>query len=140
MSAVDVEFHVDPIEHVLVGMAQNSANINTQFIALELQTQIDDVIRSAGRDGSEGGWKRRKSSTIKRMQGKKGKPLQRTGLLANIQTQHGPNFALAYSPAPYAKWHITGTKHMPRRNFLAVDLDKVLDAISDEFLAEIVKG
>lgn len=139
MSEVDVRVDITQIDAVLRGFVSRSKNIDESFIAQVLSTAVDDVIQSQGRDGTDGPWDEMKRATWSWNPRRKGGALlQATGLLANMQDVSGDGFAKIKSPAPYAHWHVTGTKHMAQRNFLAIDLAKASNEIGDYLTAEIV--
>ena len=69
-----------------------------------------------------------------------GKLLQDRGLLANIQSAEGPDWAEAASPAPYAGFHVTGTKWMPPRDWTDVNMDSVLEQFVEEVLEYAVRS
>ena len=97
-----------------------------------LVAAVDDEIQTKGR----GRWPAFAESTLKRGRAG-GMLLQNTGLLANIQPDSGPDFAEAWSPAPYTKRHVTGTKHMPKRNPFDIELDKVLEEMAAVYLERV---
>lgn len=138
MSSVDVRVDVTQVDAVLRGYVSRSKNIDQSFIAQVLTTAVDDVIQSEGRAGDEGPWKPMQPATWHwNPRRKGGRLLQATGLLANMQDVSGDGFAKIKSPAPYAHWHVTGTKHMAKRNFLAIDLGKASEEIGEYLTAEI---
>jgi hypothetical protein len=107
--------------------------------ALALQTAMDDVIDSEGAESESGQWQPFNPNTFKRHPNRiGGKLLQSTGVLANIQTRVRPREAEAYSPAPYAGYHVSGTKYMPKRDFTDVKWGLLLEVIGDSIATEIV--
>ena len=133
-----VDVDVSDVTRALRVFARRADNLNMPFIAEVLSTAVDDLIQSEGAEGTQGPWKPFAQSTLERHPRRRGgKLLQDKGVLANFQARTGPDFAEVYSPAPYAEWHVTGTRHMPKRNPLAIDLTKVTDEIAEDVLEEI---
>lgn len=79
--------------------------------------------RARNKDGS---LKRTKKGKLVKRRRIKGTPklLQDTGLLVGSLTPvWNASEVEVYTNVRYAKFHITGTRHMPQRNFLSIDLD-----------------
>jgi len=140
---VEIDLFAEQIQRTLEVMSRRSMQIPLTELAEELKVGVDDVIQSEGRDGSDGVWEEMSFVTPlihPRREG--GALLQATGILANLQTQTGSDWVEVSSPAKYAGYHITGTRrfgrrYMPKRDFMAIDVDKVLDAMGDLALEEI---
>lgn len=136
MSLIDVHFDMKDLQRVLGESIRHLKAIPMDVVAETLATAIDDEIQTEGR----GRWADFSLATLKRHPKRSGGMLlQDTGLLANIQTREGNDWAEAISPAPYAGWHVTGTKNMPARNFLDIRLDQVLEEIAEFIVDEMWK-
>lgn len=105
-------------------------------IAQELAATVSDVFEAEGPD-----WEPLAESTLEQRRGSDAKILQDTGqLVGSVLTRYSLNYAEAYSPVEYAKFHATGTGRMPQRNpfdpgpFERALLDRVEDMILDELL------
>lgn len=86
------------------------------------------------------GWEPLAPSTLRRRRGggAGAKILQDTGVLANsITGTHGPTYAEAGSNVPYGGFHVTGTKRMPKRDWLAVDLPALAEDVAALLLDEV---
>lgn len=135
---ISVKFDMSELEAVLNKYAVRDRNIDMVVAAEALRIAMNDVITSEGVKGEQGRWKGFKESTLRRHPRRiGGKLLQDSGFLANIQTRVKPRLAEAYSPAPYAKHHITGTRHMARRDPTAVRWGPLLDDIANSILMEV---
>jgi phage gpG-like protein len=106
-----------------------------ELLAEGLIGAVDDLINSEGNHE----WEPLSPNTLKRRPRRRGgQLLLDRGLLANIQPAHGPDWAEAASPAPYAGWHITGTKYLPARDWTAIDLDAVMEGFLDQIMEDAV--
>lgn len=143
---VDVHFDMHELEQVIHRLRENVEETALPIVGETLVTAIDELIQSEGATGTQGKWEPFSPTTFKlhpRRRG--GKLLQDTGLLANMQTRIGPDWVEVESPAPYAKYHHTGTRKnarpnmgpLPQRDYLAVDLDAVLEDAADQ-IAEVI--
>jgi phage gpG-like protein len=107
-------------------------------VAEMLVAGIEDEFQTQGR----GNWAPLAASTLRSRRGSSAMILQDTGRLAgSIQPRSGPDFAEAGSDVAYGKFHITGTRHMPARNFLDIDeqvFDEAEMAILD-YMTEALK-
>lgn len=66
------------------------------------------------------------------------KLLQDTGNLAGSITPDWDDTTVeAYTNVRYAKFHVNGTKHMPARNFLAIDVAKYEQDVADMIMLHI---
>jgi len=108
-------------------------------IADILVSAVDDVYQAQGP-----GWDPFAASTV-RARGDMGaaKLLQDTGLMATSTIgETGADWAKAKTTIPYAKYHVTGNKNLPKRN--PFDLgpfeSDVLDEVADLLVDEVVGG
>lgn len=103
-------------------------------IAEMLVAGVNDVYEAEGP-----GWKDLAESTKQARRGSSYKILQDTGLMANTQAGNGADWAEAYSGAPYAGFHVTGTQHMPRRDpfDLGPFMEDVMLDVEDLVLTEL---
>lgn len=106
-----------------------------QVYAEDIKAAVDDLIQAEGAIDGREKWESLSPATLhlypKRVGGK---ILQSSGLLANIQTAVGQDWFGVRSPAPYAGFHVTGTRrygraYMPKRDFLDVDMGELLDQL-----------
>jgi len=135
MALIDVKFDMKEIENILKEYTSKIKNIPMSVIAEMLATEIDDEIQTEGR----GRWPAFALETIKRHPERAGGSLlQDKGILANIQKKIGNNWAKAYSKRKFARFHVTGTKNMPARNFLDIQMEKVLEEMAAYITDEIV--
>jgi len=135
MALIDVQFDMRDLEKALGEYTRKIKAVPMNVVAEMLATAIDDEIQSEGR----GSWPGFSPNTIKRHPRRAGGSLlQDTGLLANIQKSEGNDWAQATSPAPYAGFHVTGTKNMPARNFLDLNMGEILEEIAAYIADEIV--
>jgi hypothetical protein len=112
------------------------SSIRTDFLAEGLSGAVDDVIQSEG----FGNWPALSATTVMRHPERAGgKLLQDKGQLASIQTRHGYNWAEAWSPAPYAGYHITGTKFMDARDWTDIKLGELLEDLAEIAVEQVVR-
>ncbi|MCP4674351.1 MAG: hypothetical protein GY854_02300 [Deltaproteobacteria bacterium] len=148
MSAVDIHVDTREIERAIGEIGNRVSQVALPIIGATLSTAIDELIQSEGKAGTDGPWDPFSPTTYKlhpRRSG--GKLLQDTGLLASMQIEEGPDWVEVGSHAPYAGYHVKGTTKnaipgmgpMPARNYLAVDLDRVLEDAVDQIVEEAVK-
>lgn len=140
MAQLDVRIDTHELHRQLQGLVLGASSVQMSDVAEELKIAIDDVIQAEGEIAGNSRWDPLEPSTLRRHPRRRGRPLlQNTGVLANIQTRHGPEWAEAYSPAPYAGFHVSGTRHMVSRDFLAIDFEATFSAIADIVLQEIIR-
>lgn len=127
------------VERRITALAERFNNIPLAVLASDVQLAVDDLIQSEGVLSGER-WQALSDETLRRHPRRiGGLLLQDTGLLANLQTFVGDDFFGVRSPAPYAGYHVTGTKNMPARDFLAVDIATLLGSLAEEIASEIVE-
>jgi phage gpG-like protein len=141
---VDIKVDTSDVSKKLRRLSLRARNIDMPSVAEALSTAIDDVITSQGKKGRQRGWKPFSPTTLKwRPNRIGGQLLQDTGLLAAMETRIEGYTVIASSPAPYAKYHQTGTKRgkrpMPRRDPFAIVWGRLLDDIADMLLVEVIK-
>lgn len=133
MEMVRTEFDMSGIDSVLNQMGKRVESFPMEILATGLEGAVDDVIQSEG----FGEWMPLSQATIRiNPKRKGGKLLQDTGQLGNMQPSFGADYAEVTSPAPYAGYHIEGTRWMPARDWTAVDMDTVLE----EFTMMVLNG
>ncbi len=148
MSNVDIHVDTRELGSAIRNIANRVPQVALPIIGETLSTAIDALIRSTGQTGTDGPWEPFSPVTFKihpRREG--GHLLQNTGELANMQIEEGSDWVEVGSPAPYAGYHVTGTTKnalpgmgpMPARNFLAVDLDRVLEEAADQIVEEVAR-
>lgn len=147
-----VKFAMDELVAIVDKMRDRADTVPRAPLALIIADAIEEEIETEG----HGDWAEFSPATIAMhpmtKKGKKisrsragGKLLQSTGKLANIQTKSSHKWVKAFSPAKkYAHYHVTGTRrfgrqYMPARDFLAVDLDAVIERIGVVFLEEMTR-
>lgn len=136
--AFHVRIDASELDRLIGGYISRQRNYPMSFIAQAMATEVDAVIDSQGRKGADGRWKPFSEATLRRHPRRRGgRLLQDTGVLANIQMSSGADWAEVWSPAAYAKFHVTGTKKMPKRNPLAIDWKRLLQQASEDLLEEI---
>lgn len=122
--------------------AERLRGLDMGDVGEELKTQVDDLIQAEGALYGRPRWPDLSNDVLMRRPG--AKMLQaKTGLLANVQSNPEPRSVEVSSPAPYAGFHVTGTftrgggVRMPKRDFLDVDLDVVLEACGARVLEHL---
>ena len=77
-----------------------------------------------------------KATKTKKRGGESARPLQDTGNLMNsIASEYGKDFVIVAPGMDYGKCHITGTKHMPARDFNVLqdsDVPRIMKIIIDD--------
>jgi phage gpG-like protein len=142
---IDIKVDTTGVEKQLKRMSLRSRNIDMNSVAEALSTAIDDVITSEGKKGRQRGWKPFSKTTLEWHPNRiGGKLLQgQTGILAAMETKIDGYTVVASSPAPYAKYHQTGTtrgkRPMPRRDPFAIVWGRLLEDIADMLLVEVTK-
>ena len=137
MPPVIVHVDVSDINDIFEGMAQRVEAYPMALISEGLATAVDDLIQAEG----DGQWAPLSPNTLRRRPRRKGGMLlQDYGLLADIQTREGGDWAEAWSPAPYAGFHITGTEWMPERDWTDIPMASVLEQFTEDILDDAVGG
>ena len=118
----------------LLRRAYNSRDINMQ-VATIMQRMVDDKFEEEGP-----GWQPLSAATLDRRRGggAGARILQDTGVLANgIAVGAGDDFAEVFTNTQYAKFHVEGTRFMPKRDFFDIDLDAAMADASELILEDI---
>lgn len=121
----------------LGGRAQNQRAINAQ-VAEILRTFVDDKFQDEGPR-----WPQLAPATILRRRGggQGARILQDTGILATtIGVDSGADFAEVFTNVEYARFHITGTRNMPQRDFFDIDETRALDLAARLITESIGRG
>ena len=131
IARVDMSDLLDEIED----MGRSAETFPMSLIAMRLVDAVEEEIASGGR----GGWDPLSDSTLRRHPGRSNSRILRdSGRLSAIVGDDGPDWADAGSPVGYATFHLEGTRHMPKRDFLDIDLDAEMDTSLDMILEEAV--
>jgi len=140
MALVGVFVDSSAVEKALNGYFERAANASLSVAGEILQEAIDAVLQSEGRVGSGGAWPQLSEAYLRRRPERSGgQMLQDTGLLANTQVRVGPDWVEVLSPAEYAIYHVLGAG-VPKRDFLAIDEEKVLNEVGLLLMDEIAQG
>lgn len=137
-----VEVDVKEVQAVIRQFGARAKNLPMQAVASAVVTAVDELIQSEGKKSLKGdAWDPLLDSTIARNPKRDGGMLlQAGGILANMQPSVQGNTAIVESPAPYAGWHVEGTRFMEARDWTDVNMPKLLAEISEDVLTEIIKG
>ncbi len=108
----------------------------TPAVAQLLVSAVDEVFQTEG----FGTWPDLAPATIRARRGTGAKMLQDRGILAgSITPRSNARTAEAFTRVPYGIYHVTGTKAVPKRNFLKIKLKKVTDQAAQIMLREVLK-
>jgi phage gpG-like protein len=117
---------------------QNTSAV-TAVLALDLVDAVENEFVTEGR----GRWPELSPETIRqRRASTTPKMLVDTGILAaSIQPSSGADFAEAGTNNPYAIFHVSDRPRtkIPKRDFTAIDFDKILEAMADDYLEHVVR-
>lgn len=132
---MSARFHMDDIYRIVDDLQNQVNNLPLSAVGTLLQNAIDDLIESEG----NGKWPKLAPSTLKRRPRRKGgRLLQDRGFLNKIQVETGRNWVSAGSPVDYAIYHVTGTRNMPQRDFLDIDMDQFVEDAGNLIAADIL--
>lgn len=151
MSEVNVYVDVSQFAKMLLKYPDRAESLPMDLIAEGLMFEIAEMFETSGASGVKGQWPGLSPTTVKLHPKRQlqDRPLLDTGHLANIQViEEGANFVEVGSPAPYAGYHVTGAwqrnifrqhapHELPERDFLAIDLEKVLEDAAEIVAQEI---
>lgn len=150
MSSVNVHFDMRELESAIGSIYEQVQDVALPIIGETVSAAVDELIQSEGATGTQGPWKPFSPNTFKpdihpRRRG--GKLLQDTGLLADIQTEIGYEVVDVLSPAPYGVYQKEGVNPnpwpgfdpIPSRDYLAIDLEKVLEEAAESILEEALR-
>lgn len=126
--AAGVTFDVSEVQDQLERIGRRAKNFDNKLLTTLLLEHVEEVFETEGRAGADGPWQPLAASTIKRHPDRSsGALLFNLGELSNWQSATQRDTSIVWSPAPYAKFHATGTKHMPKRNPFAVVEERFMD-------------
>lgn len=113
----------------------------TPTLAEMLVSSVFDVFEAEGAVGGQARWADLAESTLRQRRGSGSvKILQDTAALVNsIEPGSSDTVAQAGSTSPYGGFHITGTRYMPKRDWLAIDFEALGSEISEFVLGELVR-
>lgn len=138
MAAFEVEFDVSALLRVERKFITRNKNLPMDLLGQLLVSEVDDVFQTEGAAGADGAWQPMSPATVERNPRRSGgQLLQATGATANIQVGNtSENSVTIFSPTSQAKFHLSGTEFMPKRDFFALRFDDVLEAMGDLVLQE----
>lgn len=136
---VDIQLNIDELIARLRRMEANSMTLPMESFAALVLGEVDDMFKTQGASGADGTWAPFSPETLKRHPRRVGGMLlQDTGATANIQVgSFDEQSFVVRSPTAYARFHITGTRHMPKRNFFALNFPELLDQMSELVMQEL---
>lgn len=109
-----------------------------RFVATMLVEEVDEMFETSG----HGQWPPLAASTRK-YRGDSARLLMDTGrLAASITAAATSNTAEAFTNVSYAKYHVSDEeprRHVPKRDFFAIDMEPVLDEFVDFLIKEIAE-
>lgn len=130
-----IDFDVQELEMRLGEIGARADAFPLSVLSEMLSNAVNDEIETEGRAR----WVPFAESTLVRHPRRVGGSLlQDTGLLANIQPDEGDDWVEASSPARYAIFHVVGTRNMPKRDFLDIDIDGFLREAAEVYLHSVV--
>jgi phage gpG-like protein len=109
-------------------------------MAAALAAEVEEVFETEGYGEWDPFWwqARGEPKPKGRRWGGEPKLLQDTGnLVGSITPAWDDNTIEAYTNVRYAKFHVTGTKYMPARNFMAIDLAAFEQDVADMILLRL---
>ena len=120
------EFDFSELEDVLGELEKRGANLS-DYGPVAADILVGAVLEVFEQEGP--GWAAtQRGGTI----------LQDTGNLVNSISPHSEGeIAEAFTNVPYAGFHVTGTRNMPQRDFLAIDQEATLEEIATAILLDI---
>lgn len=135
----DITFDTADLERVLRRYEMKAKNLPMDLVGQMLVNAAEEMFETEGAAGSKGTWQPLSEQTILRRPNRAGgQLLQDTGQTANIQVIGVSGHSVAVgSPTAWSGWHLTGTQHMPERDFFAFRFDRLLDDIGDLLLQEV---
>lgn len=118
---------------------QNLEILPMDVLGTLLLGEIDEVIVSQGAKGTDGRWEPFSPRTLKRHPRRIGGTLlQDTGALAAVQVvETGPTKIVIASAPAYSRWHLEGTRKMPKRDFFALNFPRVLEEMGEIVLESL---
>lgn len=138
---VSVRFDVEPLVQQLERMGANAYTLPMDAFAQLVLNDIEEMFETQGAAGTDGEWDPLTAATLKRHPRRiGGMLLQDTGATANMQIRDVHEMGFTYfSPTSYSKFHITGTEHMVKRDFFALNFSDLFDRMGELALEEIRK-
>jgi phage gpG-like protein len=145
MPANDVTATIDysVLQHVVGVVQRRGSTVLAELapaIAESLVNEVLEVFETKGQGSWDPYWWETRGlprPSGRRWQGSP-KMLQDTGnLVGSITPAWDDESAEAYTNVPYGKFHVTGTKWMPARNFLDFDRDAFEGDIADMILLRL---
>lgn len=128
MPTAGVTFDMSEVEAQLDRVGRRAKNFDNALLTTLLLEHVEEVFESEGRAGADGPWQPLSPDTIERHPSRSsGALLFNTGVFSNWQSATQGETSIVWSPAPYAKYHVTGTENMPKRNPFAVIESKFMD-------------
>jgi len=146
MPGVSVNIDFAELQELAADFKKRGGNLEgvTEVIAADLAAAVEENFERE-RGHEQGKWPALAKSTLKKMSPRRRassfKILRDTGALAGSITPYSDGLvAEAYTNVPYAKYH---TSKLPRtkirlRDFLDVDIDKVMKDTAELLLAEVI--
>lgn len=115
-------------------IGEEADSIDPKFLRDEIYDSIMDQFETDG----EGRWEPLSPSTLKRKKNPAAGILVDTGAMRrSIFGEYSSDEVVIYVGVPYAKYHQTGTKHMPQRDFSDINLAEIIEFATNRIMQDI---
>ncbi len=134
MGRVHVKVDARELGGKVIRLGARAKNFDHKLLTALLLEAVEDNFDSEGSKGDDGKWKPHSPNTKRAG----GQLLFDTSLLSKWQSRtRAVKGSIVWSPASYAKFHVTGTKSMPKRDPFAIDMKTFMDEAEQLIALEI---
>ena len=129
-----VDFYMRDFTKEIHVFGEQAAGIDLKFLRDDVLESIMIMFNTEG----HGTWEPLAQGTIRKKRNPGAPILQDTGAMkSSVFGEYSSDEVVIYVGTPYARFHITGTKNMPKRDFSDVNIEEIISYATGQIAEEI---
>ena len=131
---MSVEFDISYLCKEVRIIGEDIAGIDLKFLRDNILESVMNQFETEG----EGSWEPLSPNTLKKKKNPAAGMLVDTGAMKrSIFGEYSSTEVVISVGVPYAKYHMTGTKNMPQRDFSAINLQEIVDFATGQIMQDV---
>jgi len=131
---MSVEFNMEDLCREVAVMGDDMAGADLKFLRDDL---IESIMIQFETEGN-GSWPPLSPHTLRKKRNPAAGMLVDSGALKrSIWGEYSSTEVVIYVGVPYAGYHITGTKNMPKRDYSAINIDEIVAYATGQIMQDI---
>jgi phage gpG-like protein len=131
---MSVEFNMSDLYNEVVIMGEHAAAVDLKFLRDDI---LESIIIQFETEG-HGSWEHLSPHTLRRKKNPAAGILIDTGAMKrSIFGEYSSDELVISVGVPYARYHMTGTKNMPKRNFSDINLEEIIAYATGTIIEDI---